>query len=153
MKKFVLLLMFVVFFCLSMSVCAYTHTYVPSAIVASSAARRSAERQREKREQHVKEYHQGNLVYNIFFSEIYNHCEPYPVIEKYEIRHYYYEIDPDKCLIKVDKELIAKRLATTKEIDNHKSGILMISIVITILVTLLITILIFAIIYKKKEEE
>jgi hypothetical protein len=152
MKKFVLLLMFVVFFCLSMSVCAYVPTYVPtnvpSAVAASNAARRSAERRREKREQHEKEYHQGNLVYDVSFSEIYNHCEPYPVIEKYEIRHYYYEIDPDKCLIKVDKELIAKRLATTKEIDNHKSGILIISIVITILVTFLITILIFAIIYK-----
>lgn len=152
MKKFVLLLMFVVFFCLSMSVCAYVPTYVPNAMAASYAARQSAKRQREKREQHEKEYHQGALSYDTLFTEIYNHCEPYPVVEKYEIRHYYYEIDPDKCLIKVDKKLIAKRLATTKEIDNHKSGILIISIVITILVTLLITILIFAIIYKKKEE-
>lgn len=147
MKKFVLLLMFVVFFCLSISVCAYVPAYVPNAMAASYVARQSAERRREKREQHEKEYHQGALIYDFFFTEEYNSCEPYPVIEKYEVRRYYYEIDPDKCTIKVDKELIAKRLATTKEIDNHKLGILIISIVITVLITVLITILIFAIIY------
>lgn len=136
MRKIMVLLLLVTFVCSSVwALC----PYAPSAMAASYAARQSAKRQREEREQHEKEYHQGNLVYDVSFSERYQNQEPLPIIEKYEVRRYYYEIDPDKCTIK--KELVLKglRLATIKEIRNeYVCKFVLIDLFIAVIVMLIV---------------
>lgn len=121
MKKFLILLL-AIFTCFNAEAIPIAHAAHPARVAAAaSAARRQREKLAEK-QQHEKEFHQGNLVYEVYGEvDSFTFRESVPTIETYEIRKYYYEIDPDKCIIETKQLLKSLRPATEQEIKDKKN--------------------------------
>jgi hypothetical protein len=117
MKKFLALLL-VIFTCFNAEAIPITHAAHPARVAATASA---ARRQREK-QQHEKEFHHGDLAYDVQYVEKFKFRESVPTIETWEIRKYYYKIDPDKCIIKTDPPTLKSlRPATEQEIKERQN--------------------------------
>ena len=151
MKKFLILLL-AIFTCFNAEAIPITHSTLPAKVAAASAARRQRERLEEK-QQHEEEFHHGNQVYDVQYVETFTFKDSVPTIETWEIRKYYYKIDPDKCIIKTEEpKLKSLRPATEQEIKERQK---MIDFVFTLVgATLVITIIsIILIIYQRRKKK
>lgn len=111
MKKFLALLL-AIFTCFNAEAIPITHAAHPARVAATASA---ARRQREKKKQHEKDFHHGDLAYDVQYVEKFTFKDNVYTIETYEIRNYYYAIDPDKCIIETRQELKSSRPATEEE--------------------------------------
>lgn len=119
MKKFLILLL-AMFVCFNADAIPISHAAHPARVAAAAGA---AQRQRERlaKQQHEEEFHHGDLDYWVETVETFTFGEPVPTIETYEIRKYYYKIDPDKCIIKTDDPALKSvRPATEQEIKERQ---------------------------------
>ena len=151
MKKFLILLL-AIFTCFNAEATVHmAHSTLPAKVAAANAARRQRERLAEK-QQHEEEFHHGGLAYDVQYVETFTFKDSVPTIEIYEIRNYYYEIDPDKCIIKEETVLKSSRPATEQEIKERQK---MIDFVFTLVgATLVITIIsIILIIYQGRKKK
>lgn len=151
MKKFLVLLL-AIFTCFNAEAIPIAHLAHPAKVAAAaSAARRQRERLAEK-QQHEEEFHHGDLVYEFYVVDSFTFRESVPTIETYEIRKYYYEIDPDKCIIETKQVLESSRPATEQEIKDKKK---MIDFVFTLVGATFVTtiISIFLIIYSERKKK
>ena len=104
MKKFLILLL-AIFTCFNAEAIVHVaHSTLPAKVAAANAARRQRERLAEE-QQHEEEFHHGDLAYDVEYVESFTFRDSVPTIETYEIRNYYYKIDPDKCIIKTEQEI------------------------------------------------
>lgn len=149
MKKFLILLL-AMFVCFNAEAIPIAHSALPAKVAAANAARRNRERLAEK-QQHEKDFHQGELVYEVEQVETFTFKDSVPTIETWEIRKYYYKIDPDKCIIETKQVLKSLRSATEQEIKERQKTI---DFVFTLVgATFVITIIsIFLIIYQERKK-
>lgn len=150
MKK-ILALLLAMFVCFNADATVHmAHSTLPIKVAAASAARRQREREAEK-QQHEEEFHHGDLDYGAELVETFNFRESVPTIETYEIRKYYYEIDPDKCIIETKQELKSLRPATEQEIKERQKMIdFIFTLVGATLVITIISIILIVLSWKKK---
>lgn len=119
MKKFLVLLL-AIFTCFNAEAIPMAHAAHPARVAAAaSAARRQREKLAEK-QQHEEEFHHGESVYDVQYVETFTFKDSVPTIETWEIRNYYYKIDPDKCIIETKQVLKSLRPATEQEIKDKK---------------------------------
>lgn len=151
MKKFLALLL-AIFTCFNADAIVHmAHSTLPTKVAAANAARRQRERRAEK-QRHEEEFHQDDLVYDVELVDFFTSEESLPTIKTYEIRKYYYEKDPDKCIIETKQILKSLRPATEQEIKERQK---MIDFVFTLVgATFVITIIsIILIIYQEKKKK
>lgn len=119
MKKLLLILL-TVLTCFNAEAIPITHAAHPARVAAAAnAARRQREKLAEKK--HEEEFHHGELdCCEVELKESFTFKDSVPTIETYEIRKYYYAIDPDKCIIETKQELKSSRVATEQEIKDKK---------------------------------
>lgn len=120
MKKFLILLL-AIFTCFNAEAIPITHSALPAKVAAASADRRQRERL-EEQQQHEEEFHHGDKDYDVELVDFFTSEESVPTIKTYEIRNYYYAIDPDKCIIET-KRLKSLRSATEQEIKERQKTI------------------------------
>lgn len=152
MKKFLILLL-AMFVCFNAeATIRMAHSTLPAKVAAANAARRQKERLEEK-QQHEEEFHHGDLVYEVSsIREVFVVEDSVFTIETYEIRKYYYEIDPDKCAIKEETILKSSRPATEQEIKERQKMIDFVFVLVG--TTLVITIIsIILIIYQERKKK
>lgn len=121
MKKFLILLL-AMFVCFNAEAIPITHSALPAKVAAANAARRQRERL-EEQQQHEEDFHHGDQVYEVELIESFKFRESVPTIETWEIRNYYYKIDPDKCIIETKQVLKSLRPATEQEIKERQKTI------------------------------
>ena len=151
MKKFLILLL-AIFTCFNAEATIHmAHSTLPVKVAAANAARRQRERLAEK-QQHEEEFHHGDLAYDVQYVETFTFKDSIPIIETWEIRNYYYVIDPDKCIIKTEQELKSLRPATDQEIKERQK---MIDFIFTLVgATLVIMVIsIILIIYSERKKK
>ena len=151
MKKFLILLL-AIFTCFNAEATIHmAHSTLPVKVAAANAARRQRERLAEK-QQHEEEFHHGDLAYDVQYVETFTFKDSIPIIETWEIRNYYYVIDPDKCIIKTEQELKSSRPATDQEIKERQK---MIDFIFTLVgATLVIMVIsIILIIYSERKKK
>lgn len=120
MKKFLILLL-AIFVCFNADATVHmAHSTLPAKVAAANAARRQRERE-AKKQQHEEEFHHGDLDYDVQYVDSFTFRES--VIETWEIRSYYYAIDPDKCIIETKRVLKSSRSATEQEIKERQKMI------------------------------
>lgn len=151
MKKFLALLLAMLACFNAEATIHMAHSALPVAVAAANTARRNAEREAEKR-QHEEDFHHGELVCDVEYVESFNFRESVPTIDTYEIRKWYYEIDPDKCTIREERVLKSTRPATEQEIKERQK---MIDFIFTLVgATFVITIIsIILIIYQGRKKK
>lgn len=151
MKKFLILLL-TMFVCFNAEATIHmAHSTLPAKVAAANAARRQRERLAEK-QQHEEEFHRGDLAYDVQYVNSFTFRDSAPTIETWEIRKYYYAIDPDKCIIDEKAVLKSLRPATEQEIKERQK---MIDFIFTLVgATLVITIIsIILIIYSERKKK
>lgn len=122
MKKFLILLLAMLVCFNAEATIHMAHSALPVTVAAANAARRNAERKAEKR-QHEEDFHHGELVYDVVLAQTFTFKDSVPTIETWEIRKYYYAIDPDKCIIETEQVLKSSRPATEQEIKERQKMI------------------------------
>jgi len=150
MKK-ILILLLAIFTCFNTEATIHmAHSTLPAKVAAASAARRQRERLAEK-QQHEEEFHHGDLDCEVELIEQFKFRDSVLTIETWEIRKYYYKIDPDKCIIKEEAVLKAYRPATEQEIKERQKTIdFVFTLVGATLVTTIISIILIVLSGKKK---
>jgi hypothetical protein len=146
MKKFLILLL-AIFTCFNTEAIPIAHSTLPAKVAAANAARR----QRERKRQHEEEFHHGKEVYDVVLVEkifAFKDSEP-TTIETYEIRKWYYEIDPDKCTIREEKVLKSSKPVTEQEIEIINFTL----ISFFVLVTISLVVLIGFVIYQERKKK
>ena len=151
MKKFLILLL-AIFTCFNAEAIVHmAHSTLPAKVAAANAARRQRERLAEE-QQHEEEFHHGDLAYDVEYVESFTFRDSVPTIETYEIRNYYYKIDPDKCIIKTEQVLKSLRFATEQEIKERQKMIDFVFVLVS--TTFVITIIsIILIIWQEKKKK
>jgi hypothetical protein len=152
MKKFLILLL-AIFTCFNAEATIHmAHSTLPAKVAAANAARRQRERLAEK-QQHEKDFHHGELDYDVQYVEKFTFKDSVPTIETYEIQNYYYVIDPDKCIIETRQELKSSRPATEQEIKKEYEIISFTLISFFVLVVISLVVLIGFIIYHERKKK
>lgn len=150
MKKFLALLL-VIFTCFNAEAIHIAHSTLPAKVAAANAARRQRERLEEK-QQHEEDFHHGDLAYDIECVDSFTFKDSVPTIETYEIRKYYYKIDPDKCTIGEEAVLKSSRVATEQEIKERQKMIDFVFVLVSTTFVIMIISIILIIWQEKKKK-